>query len=623
MIENTFISAVLFYATPILIGGALWAVLGKGKRISFPFVLYFITGSLFLFAVALVESFVLRFFPSVAFSIVYRYSLYILLALSLPINAFNLVKTNMKDATKYFYPVFLSLLLALIITRVWAIHTPYPLNWDLYEHQILANEIVRGHLSFFTSRMSDAFTFNGYSSLFHTLVATAQILVPSDILSFWQSITFFHLFLTILASFTLAKILTDNETVATVSAVIGAFIFESNVVYTTLFFIPQTLTSLVFVFLISHLLEVWKRRERYFPVALILTCGFLLLMHYIIGFVAVVILLGVYLFLYHRSRIEEKMRIVLIVEFLFDLLFIFLIASYFIPLGFINKGEAQFYAFSLADKFKFMQNSYGYLLLFFPIGLYALYKIKSVFARIGIIVTLILFGLTISQFPYVLKFYVLGRYFVHVIVAFGLFVIVSRILNPLFRSLAYMVFLVTILGIFITNSAYFKSINLYEDTYVQVSPSEVKAAEYLKKTYGGSTALLISDPATQNVLEALSTINSAGGAYADAEIRGLLIDLTIATDSSEMRDGLTKISDRLDSSDRRLFVVGGRYFAWQNATVADKQAYFFNVWAPVDLSLADYRRIEKLKQTPSDFTFVYENPGLSIFEVKNKSTEVD
>lgn len=614
---ESIISALLFYLFPILIGRVAYGSINKNKEVSYPFVSYFVFGCLTIFGWALIEKYVvLSLFPTYSFIRLFQPTIYILGVLAFFINLTLIRNFFNLDIKKYLQSVLLSIFLGGIVYYLWNLNTPYPLNWDFLEHQTLVDNILRGRYSFVTSQISDTFIFNGYSSIFHTIMMSAQMLLPTAILDFWQSISFIHLVLVILASYFFAHVITNNESIALFSAILGTFVFET-VTFTSLFFIPQTLTAVVFIFLFIQLLLEVKHNRLPSISFIIFNSLFLFLNHYIIGLLAVLIYVGLYLYIRYSEWLFAKINKIVLLEVGLFISVIMIIFSSLIPLNFLNQGEAEYFNFSVVEKFLFMQRAYGHsLLLFLPLGISKILKRRKDVEVITLVIALFILTLIFIQIPYVFKFYVIGRFFIHLIIAIGIFVLIEKVTYPLLIN-AIMIFLISVLiGIFIVNSVHWKNILNYKDILTHISPTELQAAEFLKNKYGKTNILLVSDPATQNILETFSGVNSQGGVYANQNTREQLMTIFQATAPVEIKDRLYLIKDALETTDeKRLFVLSGRYFQWQMASKKYKQALYFNIWTPSDLTFDNKKYINFLSSDLAHFALVYENPTVAIFEV--------
>lgn len=609
--------AMLFYLIPMIVGRSIWVIFARRKSISFSILSYFILGSLIVYAVALLEHFLISiFFSSINFKEIFPMTLWFLLGTSIVVNIISFLKLTGISFKKYIVPLLSCLTLTIAVYSIWMVKTPYQLNWDLYEHQILVNNIKEGNFSFFTSQISDAFTFNGYSTIFHLLISSAQILFPVDILSFWNNITYIHLFLSILASYYLAYYVTYNKGVELLSAVLGAFIFESNVIFTSLFLIPQTLTAVVFIFLIIQLFAELQLNRLPGKKDIIIAVIFILLSHYVVGFLAGIIYILLYMYCYYFEKISSKIAKFPIMELGIIVLIVLALSSFVLPFGSINHGEAQFYMYDLTQKFQFMQIFYGYTMIaFLPIGMIVAWRQKNFQIFISTVLLVFLLGLVLTKLPYVLKFYVLTRYFVHLFMAIGIWKLLQKMEKKSHKTLAWTIFVVVIITIFITNSSYFRSILRYKDNFTQVSQSDLELVDHLKK-YSNQSAILISDPATQNIMEALSLVNTQGGAYANKSTRENLAGIISLDNSVSIRIKLLKIKDELIKDSKiKLLVLSARFFIWENALEEEKLNYFYNVWSPSDLALNDYRFINLLLSDQENFRLIYMNRGGAIIEI--------
>src|ERR1035437_8141594 len=116
----------------------------------------------------------------------------------------------------YWQNLFITLVLSLFTTFVyffvWKRNTPYPmqLNWDIYEHITLSNLIASGKLSFFTTKLSDTYTFNSYSPIFSILLSLPKVIFQRSLLGIYWVLEYWHYLLTAFAAFILAKKVFNN-----------------------------------------------------------------------------------------------------------------------------------------------------------------------------------------------------------------------------------------------------------------------------------------------------------------------------------------------------------------------------------------------------------------------------
>jgi hypothetical protein len=518
---------------------------------------------------------------------------------------------------KYLLPLGFSAVLALLVSFIWQMHSPYPFNWDIYEHQTLVNTLLGGTFSFITSHVTDTFTFNGYSTNFHTVMAFSQLFFNPSVFEYWKYITYLHFTLVVLASYMLAQEITENKTVSVLSAIIGAIIFDSTVSFTSLFLIPQNFTAVIFIFAFIQLLAEIKHNRLPSYGYVITICLFLFINHYIVGTAAIGIYLLTYFYCKYHKWIKKNIDISVAVQIGIFVAFVAILFSSMISLGFLNNGEGEAFTSTLSQKFTTMKQSYGFfLILFLPLGISLILRRKREIELLALVLTIGILAVVLLQMPYVMKFYALGRFFVHLVLALGVFAIISNIHNKIVRFIAFGTLICGLLAIFILNSVYWKSFLYYDTLLTHVSPNEVKAADFMKNHYAGKDVLLVSDPATQHILEPLSGINSPGGAYMNASTRNELHLISQTNSSAEVAKRLYNINDSLVPTEgKRLFVVSGRYFQWQKSTRNEKFAIAYNIWYPADLSLDDYKKAHLEFDDTRHFTLVYQNPGVMIFEV--------
>ena len=528
------------------------------------------------------------------------------------------VSLNKKIKLPTIISYFLILVLTAVTFSIWSSHSPFPLNWDLYEHQTLSNLIQQGKIHFFISEISDTFGFNSYPPFFHTLLAIAQKpfdFSPTEILSFWNTLSFIHLFLVGVASYLLAKVIFKNDLLALISGILGTLVFDSVLTFTNLFVLPQTFTALLFSFALGHLIQV-KGEIKNWRIAAILTL--LILNHYIIGSIAAFLYLITLIFYRNRHRFKKIITppTTLILSTLLAAAIIYL--PKVIDLSHVNQGEATAYTFSLADRFEHFSRIYGYAgFIFLPIGLfYLLFKGKRKPELLWIFfITILLTTLSVTPLAYSAKFFVLGRFFVNLTMAGGIYWLMKLNKSELLQGLALVLLVSTFLIQLIANSLYWKQGLWYLDKKTHLSLDEIAAAEFLKENYDFQD-LIISDPSTQYILEALSGVNSAGGVFASSETRELLSEAYSLESNIKKNKTLNQIQDKLITQPtNKLFIASGRYFLWQKAAENKRLVFDYNIWTPQQLTLTNIDKIKQLIQDNEYFMPIYQNKSLVIFKL--------
>lgn len=619
---SSILSCLALFVIPIFVGRAVWMILKKRTSISFPWLTYFILGSLTIFGWALISQYLLlKLFPGSNFVFLLKGGVFGCFLLSLGINGKFWRKNFRFRLRNSPWEIVWFLGLAALIFGLWRWRSPYPLNWDFLEHQALVNTILKGRYSFVTSRISDTFIFNGYSSFFHTLLATVQAIFPPKVLDFWLAISFCHLFLVILASWIFAEQISQDKTIAFFSSLLGGLIFES-VTFTSLFFMPQTFTAVIFIFLFTQMIR-GAQAENLPPSWLLgISCLFLFLIHYVIGFLAALILAGTYLYITLRDHPAAKIGFGLL-KIMVILLLILGLVSPLINLNFLNQGEAKFYNFNLAKKLFLFQRAYGLsLIVFVPLGIKEILSRRKKEEFLVIVIGGIIFILVLTNLPYMFKFYVLGRFFIHLVMAVGMGALVSRLNSRSLRMLGMSFLAVTFGLIFTTNTIYWKEILYYQSLLTHLSGNEVKAAEFLINKYGQKSVLLLSDPATQGIFEAISGFNTQGGVYANLSTRKEVDIKTFFENPDLFSRELNGVYDRFEvNPTNRFLILSGRYFLWAKRPIEEKNALYFNLWTPADLTFEDYKvGYQMVTSRPDLFELIYLNPTLMILKVKSSFT---
>ena len=502
--------------------------------------------------------------------------------------------------------VFMLILSSLVYFLIWRRNTPYPLalNWDIYEHMTLANLIAQGNLSFLTTKISDTFTVNSYSPIFQILLSIPKIIFQRNLLGVYWWLEYWHYLLTVIASFYLAKKLFKNKLVALLSALISALVFESTVAYSPLFLMPQTLASLLTVFLIGELKSIKLR-------FLVLSVLVIFLMHYIVGFVCIFILGCIYLL--QKKNVLKRPNLVILASFLISATLIFL--NFKVKWDILGIEEAQHFNFPVWQKLGFFADWYGLgLIIGFIIGFVSIVKSKDLDRKLVLILALLIFGFSFAPFSYFLKFYALGGYFVNMVIALGLFILLSG-LSRAWKMLGFSWIVIFLVLTFYKNQLIYKTPLNFDNLETQLSFKEIEAGKWLTQNKKTNT-FLISDPSTQYILEALSGVNTQGGGYMALQTRQKLTSISNVYDPIFIKEKLLEIKDMLGTPTNRetLFVVGGRYFAWQNLPEKEKESSFYNIWSPRTTTSEDKAFIDFLSKS-SHFKLIYENDELSVFKI--------
>lgn len=532
---------------------------------------------------------------------------------------------NVKHSQTWATTLAVVMALSLLVYGLWRIDSPTntSLNWDLYHHQTLANIISKGEFSFLSTKLSDTFKFAGYSTIFHSLLALSQMLFKVDILGFWWYLEFFHLVSTVLASFVVAYSFTKSRYVGFAAAIIGAFVFEAHGAYTSLFLIPQNLSATLGAVLISQLYAQYKRKKDIFRPIYLLSLVFIILNHFIVGALVLVLYttISLMLALHQSQKLKKIFDLVVIFALLSCVMFPVITAN--IDLSYLNRGEAQFFNFSLAQKLSYNKSFYGNSLYpLVALGLLAFTALRNRKNYLLIFLTLVSASLLLAPVPYSTKLYALNRYFVHTTMALGLWLVVRN--TNYKKKLASLILLIMVFSVvFISNVTTYKQIPYYRETSTHISPNEIETASYIKNTYKNKDILLLSDPATMHVLEAISGVNTPGGAYTDLRTRQTLTNIYYTRNSKSMALSLLQARDglNLQPPQKILLVVGGRLAKWEQASDENRNGIHWNVWVPYDIALKDLETYDFIDfvENYSKFKLVYKNSGMVVFEVENNA----
>lgn len=507
------------------------------------------------------------------------------------------------------------ILIATVAAWLWSHTTATPLNWDLYEHQTLATIIQNGSFSFFTSQLSDTFGFMSYPPTFHALLALSQFgmsLTGENILQYWNALSIVHTFSVAYATFLLALVITKRLKVAVIAVVFSVFIFEGIMAFTSHFPLPQNLTATLWALVLAGTLWREQRGKSTLPLLLFGSLA-LVLNHFVIGIVSATLLWSTVFFKWLSStRLVQKNQFSVLISLL-TISTIAIVLSYDLNFSAINRGEAAAFSFTFGQKLKYLYEMYSLLPLLLIPAVWSFIK-KRVLAEGAahtlLILTVVLGALVLSGIPYAFKFITLLHFPLVVMLA----VVLSWLLLRAPRWLA--IYTALALGIvLLTFTASRWQSDLIVDGYARhVSQDDLQAAVFLQKNYEADETLIISDPSTQYVLEGLSGVNSAGGAFAGQHQRQVLREQyannTIDTDA------LYTIADKtLPGPATRLFVLSGRTYNWFMLDQSQQNALDFNVWRPQRLSFYD-SEITFLLVQEKNLSVVYQNPSYVIIELE-------
>jgi hypothetical protein len=507
-----------------------------------------------------------------------------------------------------FIASILSLFTGFVYFFVWKRNTPFPLqlNWDIYEHITLSNLIANGKLSFLTTKLSDTYTLNSYSPIFSILLSLPKVIFQRSLLGIYWGIEYWHYLLTAFAAFILAKKVFNNNWLAFLAALISSLVFESVVIYSTLFLIPQTLVALITIFVAAEI------KEYKWPILLVAAIVILFL-HYVVGVLCLLILAALYLSL-HITHSKKRINLAILASALLSIASI--VSNLFVSWSIPGREEASHFNFQLLPKIGFILDWYGiFLFVFGLIGAVKIVKDGTYSQKILLCLALIVLGIAFAPFSYFLKFYVLGHYFWSLIIAFGIWALISN-LSSMLKVIGIVFVTLVLLLTFYKNQLIYKqplSFNSYE---TQISPAEIQAGNWLAMQNKDGNAFLVSDPATQYVLEAVSGVNSQGGMYMDLNTRDILESINGYYDANTIKSKLSNVKDLVTgkpNAKETFFVVGGRYFAWQRLPNSQKDSTFYNIWSPKALTEADKTYVDYYKRV--GLRAVFSNKEIVIFSL--------
>lgn len=619
MLSNALVASGLFYLLPLGIGRMVSRIIKSKSSAIAPFV-WFMTGSLVVYILTIALHTVLSYLSIPATQdMISRFMIVITVATLFT----NLVTIRPRHLQVLVTPAALDTVFLLGISIVsfvlWRIQTPFPftLNWDVFEHQILADAIASGAMAIRTTALSDTFQFGGYSTLFHALVGISQTITSPEPLAYWWIVELFHVITASAAMYTIARVASNRRFVALVAAVLGAFIFESYVAYTSQFFLPQTVAAVFGAGIWAYTFHQSNARHIRFTPELLLSLVALVLMHFVIGTASALIIVATIVLMpafRHRPHLSRFLAIA--GPLTLYLVLIIIVAT--VNVGMINQGEAALYQYDLSKLIEFARVFSGYF-IFFSVPPAIVYTLLTHNKRMHI-VTAVAFGtlaILLSRFPYGLKFYTIGRFAVYTLAAVGIGAAVRPWMNQVTKL--FVLGIITLVSCaFLLSNTWYWTLDLVTDSGATlISQDERDTGAYLKQAYGDTNTLLLSDPSTQHILEFASGINTQGGAYMLPETRRIVRTIARSGDTAALIREAYGVVDPIvgDRPSLVVLAMSGRYFAWQGSSETDQMSIGYNIFRPYKLSLQNL-------QDASAFTFthglrvVYQNPSVILVEIR-------
>lgn len=490
--------------------------------------------------------------------------------------------------------LFILFIFSLFIYWTWRIDSPYPsiLNWDIFEHQTVINQIINGKFAILPSRLTDTFRFDGYTTLFHTSIALLQKITPIEPLGWWWIAEGMHLIITVFVSYTIAFVLTKNKLTGFISGIIGATIFESQIAYSNLFLLPQTVSGVLSVCAVSLLFSQWNRQIKWIFIPLCIIGS--ILTHFIIGSY----LLGLLFVIWLSQNMSKNQTLLFAIVLGIIIPTTTLIVNSMFALESINYGEAAAFTQTFIKKIEFMHQWYGGAIILLPLGIGMALNAQKKEQRILGILSIIGLATILSPFPYALKFAVVGRYFINTALALPFTWIITKMSLRWMKLFSIIAVGGLFVSIFINNIQQWKTTILHNAIASEISSEERKASASLRQTISvADQTLVISDPATQYILEATSGINSQGGAYANTTTRNIASRIINATSNDELTSIFLPLMDSvmIQKPTHILFVASGRYFRWIDVP-SEQHSVAFNIWKPEALTLHDRQKITMWEQ---------------------------
>jgi hypothetical protein len=510
--------------------------------------------------------------------------------------------------------IFSLLLLFVLALGIWRLDSPYPsvLGWDIYAHQTLFYAMSKHGLHVLPSELSDTFLLNAYFPVFALLIGIFQpVLSVISLPGYFFLLDSLHFLSTIFITAFLAWVITKDYLAAGIAGVFSAFSYEAIVAQTSLFAIPQNIAATFVTLSLVWWLQNHRNRAQLvlFPT---------MLLHFVIGGFGWAVLGITWVtqtltnYLQKRSKSLNWLLLGSVVGVVLAV-----VISMWLTLNPLGTSESVEFVFSLQDKYFYLLRTYSYTWLFFLIGIWQVMRTQSSTKITLAVIALLLLAAVILPLPYSLKFYTVARYPIHVIMAIGVVAILYQYRWVTVRAALVLVLVATQAVIFFYNQTTFKQALAYGTVRTTASEYDWQAAQVLRTTYyNRHDVLLVSDPATQHVLEGLSGINTQGGAFAMHQTREVVDSAFPLEDPEVLKEKLFEIRDLVDPTEPAiiLFAVSGRFMNWQHLEERFRYDEGYNIWSARDLTPEGREFAQQLGEQEG-FKQVFANPSMVIFEI--------
>lgn len=523
------------------------------------------------------------------------------------------MKKYLKDSILLFFACAMAFFL------VYRRETPIPflVNWDLLHHTTLVKQLLEGNFSLSLMAISDTFTVNSYTPLFHLIIALPAVLFKTDVLGLFWIAEFFHYLFTTAVAYYIGKKLIHSPQGGLVTAFISLLVFESTAAYTTLFLLPLTLSGTLAALFATHFIT----HKKINPVRVFVTALIVFALHYMIGALYLGLLSLIYV---SRKAQSGRLNLSIFAALSFFALtgVILNLTGQKIPL--LDRPDAQYFVYTIPALWALFGQWYGFLPIpFMILGLVYFgknhdtgWKFLMVFLSIS---ALILFPMS-----YGLKFFAVNHYFMAVLLAAGIIKALSVFDKRWVKIGLLSLICAAMAGVFVTNMNEHLRLSFNGKHNSYISESDIRAARWIDSHYGGKRVFMVSDPTTQGTFEAISTVNTQGGAFPRHETVVLLDSMRTESDPKKISDAFMGVHDALPSQDERdvtLLALGGRYFAWQQFDWECKTSYACQSWLPLKIKASDKKYLENISSSIY-MKLVYSDSETAIFELNSQPNSI-
>lgn len=493
--------------------------------------------------------------------------------------------------------------------------SPYPAftNWDALQQLTLAGQMERGVFSLDLTQYSDTFQLGTYLPLYHAPLFIAWKLSGAAPDGLYWFLDLLHGALVALVACRLGYSLRGQAVDGFLAGALSALILETRIAYVSFSHMAQTVTGVFFALCLAEFME---RRSEIRKGEVGVQLAYMALSHFFVGAVGALLLSVLYLLDTLRRPLSVRLQNGWILGVTAFTLVLALQNRWF-RFDPFNVSDSAASNLTLDQKFDFFRNWLGHGYWIYP-ALVVIFLLRTRVPRLKLMGA-VLAGLVpalLLPVPYSLKLFAIEHFSLAALTAVTLSAVFLDGRATATRVVCGALFVSGWFGVFLVNQQVSLKGGLrFEGHFTQVSAEEAEAARFLASSpYRNS--FVVSEPATQYILEGFSGVNSAGGIYATPANRGHLTTIAAASSPEAVRTAVFLVRDALSANQEqtRILAIGPRFRHWAALPMEQRLTTFGNIWSPRADSPRDRELVSRLAGSPG-FRLLFSNSAGGLLEV--------